>query len=84
MLPRSKGQACRTQDGRIEVHANDALLRSGGLDRQLIVCTLALIAFGLAILYSAGQTDVPSAANGVWKRQMVWLGIGAVARSEMR
>lgn len=27
-------------------------------------------------LYSAGQTDVPSAAQGLWQRQLVWLGIG--------
>ena len=54
-------------------------VRNRGLDRRLILSTLALIAFGLTILYSAGQTDVPSAAHGVWKRQLVWLGIGSVA-----
>ena len=54
-------------------------IRGRGLDRGLILSTLALIAFGLTILYSAGQTDVPSAALGVWKRQLVWLGIGSVA-----
>jgi len=54
-------------------------IRSRGLDRRLIISTLALIAFGLTILYSAGQTDVPSAAYGVWKRQLFWLGIGSVA-----
>jgi rod shape determining protein RodA len=43
------------------------------------VVTALLVAFGLAVLYSAGQTDVPSAAAGVWKRQLVWLGIGCVA-----
>lgn len=52
---------------------------TAGLDRQLIVTLLALVAFGVAILYSAGQTDVPSNAYGVWKRQLVWLGIGLVA-----
>jgi rod shape determining protein RodA len=35
--------------------------------------------FGLATLYSAGQTDVPTRAAGVWHRQLVWFGIGIVA-----
>jgi rod shape determining protein RodA len=40
---------------------------------------LALTVYGLAILYSAGQTDVPSAAASVWQRQLAWLAIGVVA-----
>ncbi len=52
---------------------------SAGFDRQLIITVLALVGFGLAILYSAGQTDVPSNAYGVWRRQLVWLGVGLVA-----
>jgi rod shape determining protein RodA len=40
--------------------------------------SLALMAFGLAILYSAGQTDVPTRAAGVWHRQFVWFGVGMV------
>src|SRR4026208_1957783 len=35
--------------------------------------------FGLATLYSAGQTDVPTRAAGVWHRQIVWFGVGIVA-----
>jgi rod shape determining protein RodA len=34
---------------------------------------------GLAALYSAGQTDVPSVVADVWKRQLVWIGLGLVA-----
>ena len=34
------------------------------------------MAFGLLTLYSAGQTDVPTRAAGVWYRQFVWFGIG--------
>ena len=48
-------------------------------DRTLAVTTLLLVGFGLIILYSAGQTDVPTKAHGVWFRQMVWSGIGFVA-----
>ena len=38
-----------------------------------------LVLFGLLMLYSAGQTDVPTAAAGVWRRQLVWCGVGIVA-----
>jgi rod shape determining protein RodA len=41
--------------------------------------TLGLVLFGLATLYSAGQTDVPTHAAGVWYRQFFWFGLGIVA-----
>src|SRR3954466_3008954 len=40
--------------------------------------SLGLMLFGLATLYSAGQTDVPTRAAGVWHRQLMWVGIGIV------
>lgn len=49
------------------------------LDRPLFLVTLALAIFGIVVLYSAGQTDAPSNATGVWTRQLVWLGLGLVA-----
>lgn len=48
------------------------------VDRPLAVITLLLIVFGLLILYSAGQTDVPTRAAGVWWRQFIWVGAGVV------
>jgi len=53
-------------------------MRRLGLDRPLLVVTGALLVFGLLILYSAGQTEVPSAAAGAWRRQLVWMGAGLV------
>lgn len=47
-------------------------------DRPLVAVVLALAAFGLATLYSAGQTDVPSIVTTIWQRQLVWLGLGVV------
>lgn len=47
-------------------------------DRQLVVVTVLLVLFGLLTLYSAGQTDVPTRAAGVWWRQFVWFGAGIV------
>ena len=51
---------------------------SNGLrvDRSLAGVTALLVAYGLLVLYSAGQTDVPSAAAHVWQRQLVWLALG--------
>jgi rod shape determining protein RodA len=54
-------------------------MRNPSIDRQLITVTLGLILFGLATLYSAGQTDVPTRAAGVWHRQFMWVGIGIVS-----
>jgi len=35
--------------------------------------------FGVMMVYSAGQTDVPSvAARGAWIRQLIWLAVGIV------
>ena len=54
-------------------------MRNLGPDRPLIVVTFLLAAFGLATLYSAGQTDVATQAGDVWMRQLVWMAIGVVA-----
>ncbi|MBA3498193.1 MAG: rod shape-determining protein RodA [Gemmatimonadales bacterium] len=54
-------------------------MRQAALDRRLLWVSLGLMAFGIVTLYSAGQTDVPTRAAGVWSRQLVWFGIGAVA-----
>jgi rod shape determining protein RodA len=53
-------------------------VRGPAIDRNLVLVSLALMLFGLATLYSAGQTDVPTRAAGVWHRQMVWFGVGIV------
>ncbi len=53
--------------------------RSLGVDRSLLTTIGLLLLFGLIVLYSAGQTDVPNfAAAGAWKRQMMWIGGGVV------
>ncbi len=49
-----------------------------GADRGLLVSVVALALFGIAILYSAGQTDVPTNATGAWTRQLAWMGLGVV------
>jgi rod shape determining protein RodA len=54
-------------------------MRGPTIDRQLLMVSAGLILFGLLTLYSAGQTDVPTRAAGVWHRQFIWVGIGMVA-----
>jgi rod shape determining protein RodA len=49
------------------------------VDRQLAGISLALIVYGLIVLYSAGQTDVPTPGRGVWERQIVWVVLGLLA-----
>ena len=46
------------------------------LDRPLLGVVGALAVFGLATLYSAGQTDVPTFATTIWHRQLLWLALG--------
>lgn len=53
--------------------------RVRGLDRTLLATTIALLAYGLATLYSAGQTDVPTVAATIWHRQIIWIVLGVVA-----
>ncbi|HTT67815.1 MAG TPA: rod shape-determining protein RodA, partial [Gemmatimonadales bacterium] len=38
----------------------------------------ALTVYGILVLYSAGQTDVPTAAAHLWSRQLVWLAMALV------
>jgi rod shape determining protein RodA len=54
-------------------------VRGPAIDRNLVLVSLGLMLFGLATLYSAGQTDVPTRAAGVWHRQFIWFGVGIVA-----
>lgn len=54
------------------------MARLRDVDRPLAGVVAALVIFGLATLYSAGQTDVPSLVQTIWQRQLVWLGLGLV------
>lgn len=54
-------------------------MRAAALDKPLLGTTVALAGIGLAALYSAGITDGPSAATGMWERQALWLIVGGVA-----
>jgi len=58
-------------------------------DYRLLAAAGLLSLFGVAMVYSAGQTDTPTAVAGLYKTQIVWLLIGlgfayAVGRSSVR
>lgn len=63
--------------------------RSIRTDWPLVALSLALTGFGIAMVYSAGQTDVPSFVAGLWRNQLTWFALGivvayAISRSSVR
>ena len=55
------------------------MLRRVVPDVPLVVTALALSAYGVAMVYSAGQTDVPTSALHAWASQLRWLVLGVIA-----
>ena len=58
-------------------------------DYKLLAAAGILSVFGIAMVYSAGQTDTPTAVAGLYKSQALWLLIGlgfayAVGHSSVR
>ena len=47
-------------------------------DYPLAITALALSLFGVAMVYSAGQTDIPTYVAPLWKTQLMWLGMGVL------
>ncbi|MEE8117563.1 MAG: rod shape-determining protein RodA [Gemmatimonadales bacterium] len=47
-----------------------------GLDKPVVAAVALLLIAGVAVLYSAGQTDVPTVAARLWERQLIFLGVG--------
>ncbi|MGD8700461.1 MAG: rod shape-determining protein RodA [Gemmatimonadales bacterium] len=48
-------------------------------DPLMVALTLALALFGIAMIYSAGELEIPSSATGIWQKQAMWLCISVVA-----
>lgn len=57
-------------------------MRNGRLswlgDPALVGAAFLLSVIGVAMIWSAGQLDVPSIVTGIWRRQALWLAIAAV------
>jgi rod shape determining protein RodA len=54
-------------------------MRRSGLDRSLLLIVALLAGFGVLMVYSAGQTDVPTPAHSAWIKQLTWVGLGILA-----
>jgi rod shape determining protein RodA len=44
-----------------------------------VIVALLLSIYGIAIVYSAGQTDIPTAVARLWRTQLVWFSLALVA-----
>ena len=56
------------------------MIRKTIADYPLAMMALLLTAFGIAAVYSAGQTEVPNAGiQAAWLRQLTWLALGMIA-----
>ncbi len=53
-------------------------MASRNLDSRTLLTVGALVALGLATLYSAGQTDVPTEIADIWQKQLGWIALGTV------
>jgi rod shape determining protein RodA len=48
------------------------------LDSRTLLTAGALVALGLATLYSAGQTEVPTPIADAWQKQLGWIALGTL------
>jgi rod shape determining protein RodA len=55
------------------------VLRNVVIDTRLMTVAVTLSLFGLAMVYSAGQTDIKTAATSAYKSQAVWVLVGLAA-----
>ena len=52
------------------------MIRKSVSDYPLVILALLLSAYGIAVVYSAGQTDFPVAyIEHAWKRQLAWFAL---------
>ncbi|HET7631023.1 MAG TPA: rod shape-determining protein RodA [Gemmatimonadaceae bacterium] len=49
------------------------------MDWPLVITALLLSVYGIAIVYSAGQTDVPTSVAHLYRNQIVWCVLGIAA-----
>jgi rod shape determining protein RodA len=64
-------------------------LRKVTPDWPLVLTALALSIFGMLMVYSAGQTEMPSFVSRVWKQQLIWFfislfGAWAISHASIR
>ena len=55
------------------------MIRRTVRDVPLVTIALLLSLYGIAIVYSAGQTDIPTSAVHAYRSQLVWFALGLTA-----
>src|SRR4051794_21441785 len=63
--------------------------RGINVDAPLVVAAILLSIYGIAMVFSAGDTETRTLATGVWKAQIIWTVVGvigafAVSRASVR
>lgn len=48
-------------------------------DPVMLALVVMLAVFGVAMIFSAGELDVPSSVTGIWRKQAIWLGVSLFA-----
>lgn len=46
---------------------------------MLLALVLVVTGLGIAMIYSAGQVEIPSPATGIWTRQLAWFAVAILA-----
>src|SRR5688572_18188933 len=53
------------------------------IDWPLLMSAILLSVYGIATVYSAGQTDIRTGVATVWKQQLVWFALGLIGAYAM-
>jgi rod shape determining protein RodA len=48
-------------------------------DGVILLLAIALAFFGVAMIYSAGELEIPSSVTGIWRKQAIWLAVALLA-----
>ncbi|MGD2154539.1 MAG: rod shape-determining protein RodA [Gemmatimonadales bacterium] len=48
-------------------------------DGVVLALGIGLAMFGVAMIFSAGELDVPSSVTGIWRKQAIWLAVSLIA-----
>jgi rod shape determining protein RodA len=48
-------------------------------DGVVLALVIGLAVFGVAMIFSAGELEVPSSVTGIWRKQAIWLAVSLVA-----
>ncbi len=83
LAPRSSRTSSRWRQRACQRATADASSAKSIADFPLVALALLLSVFGILMVYSAGQTDVPTVVARLWRSQVIWLAM-SLARGAAR